>query len=338
MERLTIKKPDDFHVHFRNDANTPMYVKHTALGFARALAMPNTVPPVCDADGILSYRARLESEAPAFTPLMAFKLMPGMDQHTVSALKAAGAVAGKLYPAGVTTNSSDGFSRMEDAYDLLSYMEDEGLVLCVHAEDPEALVTEREVAFLPQVEKLVRRFESLKIVVEHVSTKQAVRFVQEGPATLAATVTLHHLMYTVDDLLGTGLDPHLYCKPLLRGIDDRWALREAVFAGTGKFFFGSDSAPHPRVKKECSRAAAGVYSAPVLLPALAGLFEHEADISLLEDFVSRFGAGFYGLAQNEQTITLERNLWKVPHEYDGVVPMLAGRVMQWNIRPRGSAR
>jgi dihydroorotase len=213
----------------------------------------------------------------------------------------------------------------------LDAMEERGLVLCVHGEDPEAASLDRETAFLPRVEELLRRWPRLRIVLEHLSTAEAVDFVASGPRTIAATLTAHHLLYTIDDLLGGGLNPHLFCKPVLKSAGDREALRKAAFSGSPNFFFGSDSAPHQRAKKESASAPGGVYSAPTAIPALAGLFEKEGRLSDLPDFLSAFGAAFYGLAPVRGYLTLRKQAWIVPGEMDGVVPMCAGERLDWNL-------
>jgi dihydroorotase len=304
------------------------YARRHALSFGRALAMPNTVPPIASAEELASYREEIAA-ASGLVPLMAFKLLPGMGADTVRSCAAAGAIAGKYYPAGSTTNSSDGLSDPAEAEDALAAMEEAGLALCVHAEDPAAPALEREAAFIPVLEAILAAHPALRMVVEHVSSAALLDFVLASPERVSATVTAHHLLLTLDDLIGEGLDPHLYCKPVLKPARDRDALRDAVLRGERKLFFGSDSAPHPRRAKEAARAAAGIYSSPVAVAALAGLFDSRGALPALEGFLSRRGAAFYGLGPAAGRLRLERREWVVPGEIDGVVPMLAGKTMAW---------
>ncbi|MGA2545794.1 MAG: dihydroorotase [Rectinemataceae bacterium] len=333
-DRFAIAWPDDFHAHLRRGSAMRAYARRHALSFGRALAMPNTLPPIASGAEVAAYRAEIVSALEdGFTPLMAFKLLPGMDPQTVRACVAAGAIAGKYYPARSTTNSSDGLADPSEAVDALAAMEKAGIVLCVHAEEPSAPLLEREEAFIPVLERILVAHPRLKVVVEHVSSAALLDFVLSAPKNVAATVTAHHLLFTLDDLLGEAMDPHLYCKPILKPARERDALREAVLRGEEKLFFGSDSAPHPRAAKETTRAASGIYSSPTAVPALAGLFDSAGRIGELEPFLSRRGAVFYGLPPSAGCFWLERREWLVPDEIDGVVPMLAGKALGWRISP-----
>lgn len=330
--QITIRRPDDFHVHFRQGPELGAYVRDTAAVFARALAMPNTVPQVSDPDRLSRYRAEITAAAPDFTPLMSFTVGPELDRVKLEALAAAGAVAGKLYPRGATTNSEHGVEDVRALVPVFSEMARLGLVLCIHAEDPTAPVLDREEAFLPAVEEIVRTVPELKAVLEHLSGRAALALVTEGGyPNLSATVTAHHLLLTLDDLLGGKLAPHNFCKPVVKTADDREALRQAVFSGDGRLFFGSDSAPHSRAAKECASGAAGIYSAPVALPLLAELFERNGALDRLGSFVSLHGARFYGLPENPGTVTLEKTAWRIPDEYHGVVPLRAGTECSWKV-------
>ncbi len=333
IREIALRRPDDMHVHLRQGPQLAGYVADLAASFARALIMPNTIPPIATPEGLAAYRdAILAAVAPSgggLTPLMTFKIQPGMDRERIRALKAAGAVAGKYYPVGVTTNSEDGIAESESVMGAIAAMEEEGLVLCLHGEEPGAEVLERERAFLPRLAELGRRFPSLRIVLEHVSSSDGVEAVLGLPDRVAATVTVHHLLYTLDDLLGGGLDPHLFCKPVVKSARDRAALQRVILEGNPRFFFGSDSAPHPKASKEGRAGAAGVYSAPVSLALLAGFFEERGRLEQLGPFVSRFGAEFYGLPANEGRLLLRREAWRVPSEIHGVVPLAAGRVLSW---------
>lgn len=333
-DELSLPRPDDFHAHFRQGAAMALYVAREAASFGRAVAMPNTLPPVADAAGIAGYRRMLEAAAPRgldFQPLMTFKLLPGMNASTVRACAAAGAIAGKYYPAGATTNAADGPRNPDEVAAALDAMEAAGLVLSIHGEAPDAPAFDREARFLDTVASIMDRWPRLKIVLEHLSSAAAADFVASGPDRLAGTITAHHLLYTADDFLGGGLNPHLFCKPIIKFADDRDALRKAAFSGSPKFFFGSDTAPHPRAAKESGSAPGGIYSAPTAVPALAGLFERFGALPALGGFIAGFGAGFYGLEPPRGMLRLRREAWRVPEEIDGAVPMCAGTVLEWRL-------
>jgi dihydroorotase len=331
MSELRIRLPDDFHVHLRQGPALAAYVARTATHFGRFLAMPNVVPPLVAGAGVSDYRRALTAAVTASgysaVPLSSFKLVPGMGREAVLGCAAAGAIAGKYYPAGSTTNASDGIPDPGSVADELAAMEDSGLVLSIHGEDPLVPCLERERAFLPVVDRLVARYPGLRIVVEHVSTIEAVEAVQAWPVRVAATITAHHLSYTIDDLLGDRLDPGYYCKPLLKTAKDRHALVEAAVSGSPRFFFGSDSAPHIPAAK--ASGAAGSYSAPVAMSLLAAVFEEAGAFDRLEGFCSEAGAGFYGLGRNHGLLALTREPWTVPVLLDGVTPLAAGRMLSW---------
>lgn len=328
MRDMTIRAPDDFHVHFRSGPGLEGFVRRTAAFFDRALPMPNTLPPLADAASVRSYAAAIRAAAPGLDLVLSFKLLPGMDAETVRALADAGVRVGKYYPAGATTHSGDGIREPGEIREALAAMEDAGLVLSVHGEDPAAPVLERERAFLSVVRGLLAAYPRLRIVLEHLSTREAAEFAAAGPERLGATMTAHHLSFTTDDLAGQTLDPHLYCKPILQDASHRAALRR-VAAACERVFFGSDSAPHPRDRKESGRIPPGAYTAPVALPLLAAAFEEEEALNRLEDFVSLRGASFYGLPPNRGRVRLFREPWKVPDELDGVVPAAAGSALDW---------
>ena len=333
---LVLPMPDDFHLHLRQGEAMARYVRREALSFGRALVMPNTLPPVTSGDSVSEYRGKILAALPPgsrFEPLMSFKLIPGMRGKEVIACAGQGAIAGKYYPAGTTTNAADGPRSPGEVSEALGAMEEAGIVLSIHGEDPGAPSLDREAAFLPQVEEIMRRWPRLRIVLEHLSTAVAVAFVASGPPRLAATLTAHHLLYTIDDMVGGAFNPHLFCKPILKAASDRRALQEAAFSRSPKFFFGSDSAPHPRERKESRAAPGGVYSAPTALPALAGLFEAEGSLAALADFISSFGSAFYRLSPPAGSIGLVRKTWVVPDEMDGIVPMCAGERLVWSFAP-----
>ncbi len=333
MDKLTIRKPDDLHLHLRQGEPLAAYVQETAAAFKRALVMPNTIPPVSNVAILETYRKEIEQAAEGFVPLMAFKILPGMTGEDVVKLKSAGVLIGKYYPAGATTNAEDGVSSPDQIRDVLAAMEQEGIVLSVHGEDPEAPVLDREVRFFPQLEQILGDYPRLKVVFEHISCRESLDFLNTMPDRLAGTVTVHHLLYTLEDMMGGSFNPHLFCKPVVKSGKDREALVAAVMSGHHRLFFGSDSAPHPRERKEASSVSAGVFSSPVVMPLLAELFEKQGALDKLEPFISILGARFYGLPLNEEKLTLVKEAWKVPELIGGAVPLLAGKELSWRVLP-----
>lgn len=335
MKDLILPFPDDFHAHLRQGAPLTDYVHDLVRQFGRAIVMPNTVPPMTSAAAIAAYKQEILNAAadvaPDFEPLMTFKLNPNYTEQDLRDMMAVGVVAAKYYPAGVTTNSQDGVSDFESVFPVISMMEKLGLVLCVHGEEPGAFCLEREGKFITRVERLSKEFPNLKIVFEHLSTAAAVEVVKSLPRNVAATITVHHLIHSLDDVIGDALRPHHFCKPLPKYPSDREALRAAAFSGNPKFFLGTDSAPHAREKKECCCGAAGVYSAPVAIPLLVREFERAGALDKLPNFVGGFGADFYGLPRTKKTMTLRREPWIVPDIVNGVVPLAAGETLDWKI-------
>ncbi len=329
LRSITIRTPDDMHVHLRQGPGLAEYARRVGSVFSRAVVMPNLVPPVSTPERLVSYRKEIIDSVPGFEPLMTFKLLPGMTAEEVYALKRSGAVAGKYYPEGVTTNSEDGIRNTDELYPILETMEEAGLVLCMHGEEPAAPVLDRERAFLPQLEKMTARFPRLRMVFEHVSTADGVALVDNLPETVAATVTVHHLLFTIEDMMASGLNPHLYCKPVIKTENDRREIERVVLEKNHKFFFGSDSAPHPVAAKTKVPAAAGVYSAPVAMPLLIDFFESRKALDKLEDFTSRFGPEFYNLPLNRGTSEWLNVPREVPDVVDGAVPLWAGKKLRW---------
>lgn len=333
---MLIPRPDDLHVHVRQGPALSHYVRDCAATFGRALIMPNTLPPIVDVAGLNAYEAEIMAAAkpyPWFQPLMTFKIMANMSPRTVADLAAAGAVAGKLYPQGATTNSEDGVAEIEGLFPLFAAMEAADLVLCLHGEAPKAFSLDRETAFLPQVQLILKSFPRLRVILEHVSTARGIAFVCEGPENLGATVTVHHLLKNLDDMVGGHLNPHLFCKPILKRPEDQHELRKVVLAAhkNSRIFFGSDSAPHSKAAKECDCGAAGVYTMPVAIPLLAELFSREASLADLVAFTSTNGGAFYRLPAPGDTLEILEETWKVPAEYHGVVPFSAGRELGWKV-------
>ena len=247
---LKIRRPDDFHVHFRQGSQMGYYVRATAHDFARALVMPNTLPPVTTPAGLVAYAGEIRDAAPGFVPLMSFYILQGMERSQLSELKTAGAVAGKLYPKGATTNSDEGSDDISALFPVFEEMQRLGLILCIHGEDPDAPILEREIAFLPVIAEIIRTFPDLRVVLEHVSTLEALEFVLGAPVTLAATVTAHHLLLTLDDLLGERLNPHCFCKPVVKTAERPGGAQGSGFFRKPEAFSSAPTALLMRVKRK----------------------------------------------------------------------------------------
>lgn len=312
FKSVTITRPDDWHNHARTGAMLQAIVPYMARWFGRVVWMPNTLPPITTAYRAREYYDEIMAAAvrqanPEFRPVMALKLTTGMTPVRVQEAFDEGFRLVKYYPEGVTTNSSDGIhpDKLEVVYPALETMEKLGMVLCIHGEHPDAEVMDREKAFIPVLADLTRRFDALKMVFEHVSSAEGVSAVCDLPATVAATVTAHHLGCTLTDALGGDAEPHMLCKPLLKNNLDRQVIQNVVFSGHPKFMLGSDSAGHPRHKKEAGCCAAGAFTAPILLPLLAELFYENSALGNLESFTSLNGARFHGLEPNRGQLTLE---------------------------------
>ena len=336
-QTLTIRRPDDWHVHLRDSEMLKAVASYTARQFARAIVMPNLVPPVTSPEAAAAYRERIRAAAGlGFEPLMTCYLTDDVDPDDLARGHADGVwIAAKLYPAGATTNSASGVTDVRNIYPALERMERIGMVLCVHGEvtDPEVDVFDREAVFIDRVLSRVRAdFPSLKIVFEHVTTRDAVQFVEsDGPHT-AATVTPQHLIINRNAIFAGGLRPHAYCLPVAKREEHRLAVREAATSGRPDIFLGTDSAPHTREAKESSCGCAGIFNAPFALEAYARVFEEEGALDKFEAFASENGARFYGLPLNEGTVTLEKTHIEVPATIGGdVVPFLAGETLGWKL-------
>ena len=343
-DRLVLRRPDDWHLHLRDGPHLAAVVGATARVFGRAIVMPNLRPPVTTVAAADAYRARIVAALPPgarFTPLMTLYLTDSTSPAEIARARTSGFVhAVKYYPAGATTHSESGVTALERAYPAIAAMEREGVVLAVHGEvtDPDVDMFDRERVFVERhLTRLVRDFPALRIVVEHVTTKEATQFVVEAPANVAATLTPQHLLWSRNALFAGGLRPHFYCLPILKREMHRHALVAAATSGNPKFFLGSDSAPHARHAKEAACCGAGCYSAPLALELYAEVFDDAGALDRLEAFASLHGARFYGLPPNDGTVTLERGIWTVPPSYpfgdDTVVPLRAGEAMRWRAQP-----
>jgi dihydroorotase len=332
--RLEIPTPDDWHVHLRQDWMLEYTIEQSAMHFGRVLVMPNLLPPVRSGDDAFKYREDILAwrrfSKKSFEPFMTIKLMPDTTPEMIHEAFKRCVIAGKMYPEGVTTNSEDGIKDLSMMDPVFKAMEDVGMVLSLHGEVPGVFCMDRERAFLNTLGALAHRFPRLRIVLEHITTKEAVKTVRALPINVAATVTVHHLVLTLDDVVGGSLQPHNFCKPIAKSHEDREVLREAVISGNPKFFSGTDSAPHPKEKKECASGCAGVYTAPVAMPILAQVFEEEGALDKLANFTSKFGADFYKVPAPLGTLVLEKGEpYEIPQAYYGVVPLWAGREIQW---------
>lgn len=340
-ESITLTAPDDWHIHLRDGDALARTVPDAASQFRRAIVMPNLVPPVINAEQALAYKNRIEAFIPngtAFEPLMVLYLTDNTTPEHIATAKAAGVVACKLYPAGATTNSASGVTRVEAIIPALEAMATHGLLLLVHGEVTEANIDifDREAAFIERIlAPLAERLPTLKIVLEHITTKDAVTFVQQAGPHIAATITAHHLLYNRNHMLAGGIRPHYYCLPVLKRSAHQEALIEAATSGSPKFFLGTDSAPHARDKKEAPCGCAGCYTAHAALALYAQVFEDAGALDQFEAFASFHGADFYGLPRNSTTVTLVKESWQVPRSLpycDGtLIPMGAGETLSWRL-------
>ena len=339
MNEIVITRPDDWHLHLRDGAAMADVVGHTARQFARAIIMPNLKPPVTTAEQAVAYRQRiLAALKPGvdFTPLMTLYLTDNLPPQEISRAKAAGVVALKLYPAGATTNSDAGVTDIRKTYATLEAMQREGLLLLVHGEvtDSEIDLFDREAVFIDRVLRPLRRdFPALKIVFEHITTREAAQYVAQADEHTAATITAHHLLYNRNAIFQGGIRPHYYCLPVLKREEHRRALVAAATSGSPRFFLGTDSAPHPSVLKEHASGCAGCYTALSALELYAEAFEAVQALEKLEGFASFFGADFYGLPRNTGRVKLRREAWSLPTELPfgdaQLKPLRGGEQLAW---------
>lgn len=339
---LTITRPDDWHIHLRDGAALTRTVTDVAKQFARAIVMPNLVPPVLNTQQALAYKARIKAACPAgsrFEPLMVLYLTDNTDPAEIIKAKEAGITACKLYPAGATTNSDSGVTDINKIYPVLEAMEKAGLHFLLHGEvtDSSIDIFDREKVFLERtLSRIVERFPGLKMVLEHITTEDAANFIAAAPANVAATITAHHLLYNRNHMLAGAIRPHYYCLPILKRNTHQQALIKAATSGNPKFFLGTDSAPHAKDKKEAACGCAGSYTAFAALELYAEAFEDAGALDKLEGFASHFGADFYGLPRNTDTITLVKADWQVPDTLpfgdQPLVPLRAGETLRWQLQ------
>ncbi|MFT4652424.1 MAG: dihydroorotase [Kangiellaceae bacterium] len=359
MRTLTIQAPDDWHLHFRDGAMLLETVPATSRCFKRAIAMPNLMPPVTTTQMALDYKARIQAAVPKniafdsdFEALVTLYLTNSTTASEIEKAKAAGIVASKLYPAGATTNSDAAVKGIKSLYPVFEKMQEVGMLLLIHGEVTESHIDifDREKAFIDiYLQDLVNEFPKLKVVFEHITTKDAADFVKASSSNVAATITPQHLLLNRNDLLVGGIRPHNYCLPVLKRNTHQQALQQTVASGSPKFFLGTDSAPHEIDKKESACGCAGCYSAWSAIELYAQIFDDLNALDKLEGFASHYGPDFYGLPRNSGTITLQQEAWQVPNlitlpdSYNAagnmssetptqtIVPFYAGQTLQWKL-------
>jgi len=342
MNTITLIRPDDWHLHVRDGAEMASVIGHTARQFARAIIMPNLKPPVTTTDMALAYHERIVAAVPDgvnFEPLMTLYLTDNTPVDEIKKARDSGLIhAVKFYPAGATTHSDAGVTDLGKTFGVLAAMEALNMPLLVHGEvmHTDVDVFDRERAFIGQyLMPVVKKFPKLRIVFEHITTKDAVDFVLNSSDYVAATITVHHLLFNRNAMFKGGIRPHYYCLPILKHEPHRQALLEAATSGNPKFFLGTDSAPHAKNKKESSCGCAGIYTAHAAIELYAEVFDSVNRLDRLEAFASHYGADFYGLPRNTDTMTLKNESWTVPESYpfdnDTLIPLRAGESVQWTL-------
>ncbi len=344
MKLITLTRPDDWHLHLRDGAVLAAVLPGTARQFARAIVMPNLRPPVTTTMLAEAYRTRVLAALPkgaTFEPLMTLYLTDKTSADEIKRAKASGFVHGvKLYPAGATTNSDSGVSDLSKCEKALEAMQDVGLPLLTHGEvaDADVDVFDREKVFIERnMHALLKNYPQLKIIFEHITTKDAADFVSSAPNNVAATITAHHLLMNRNEMFAGGIRPHHYCLPVLKREEHRLALVKAATSGNSKFFLGTDSAPHSKHSKEAACGCAGMYTAHAAIELYAEAFENADALDKLEAFASFYGADFYGLPRNNEKITLVKESWQVPaslkYGNDELIPLRAGQTIAWKLKP-----
>jgi dihydroorotase len=341
QQQITITRPDDWHLHVRDGEPMKAVVPHSAAQFGRAIIMPNLKPPVTTTAAALAYRDRILAAVPpgvAFEPLMTLYLTDNLPPEEIARAKAAGVVAAKLYPAGATTNSDAGVTDIRKTYRTLEAMQKAGMLLLVHGEvtDPSVDVFDREAVFIEQqLQPLRRDMPQLKIVMEHITTKEAAQYIRDADPFTAATITAHHLLYNRNAIFTGGIRPHYYCLPVLKRETHRLALVDAATSGSSKFFLGTDSAPHPAHLKEHAAGCAGCYTAHAAIEMYAEAFDNAGALDKLEGFASFHGPDFYGLPRNTAKVTLRREAWTAPESVPfgeaQLKPLRGGESLPWRL-------
>lgn len=321
----------DSHIHLRQPPLLPVLVKHLGNQCCGLLAMPNTTPPIVTGPDAVAYGNQIQAAGFTGAIITTIRLVPTTTPATIVEAHQCGVRAGKLYPDGVTTNSQGGIQNFQDLDPIYAEMQDRGMHLLIHGERPGFSALEAEQRFLSELMRISHTFPRLKITLEHITTVDAVNAITNLPDNVSATITLHHLLITIDDVIGATLHPHNFCKPVAKQAHHRQALLQAAFSGNPKFRFGSDSAPHPRGKKECASGCAGVYTAPIMMPLLYETFEQHNRVELLPDFTSGFASDWFDVAVDPRIITLIADPWVIPAEYDGIVPFMAGRRIKYRV-------
>ena len=342
MNSITLIRPDDWHLHVRDGEVLNDIIPHTAARFGRAIIMPNLKPPITTTEQAVAYQQRIQAAVPSgikFTPLMTLYLTDNMRASEIAAAKQSGIVhAVKYYPAGATTNSDAGVTDLKKTYAALESLQQHGMPLLIHGEvtTPEIDVFDREAVFIDSVlQPLLKDFPELKVVLEHITTAQAVDFIQSTSKNIAATITPQHLLFNRNDIFKGGIRPHYYCLPILKREQHREALVKAATSGNPKFFLGTDSAPHSQTAKQNACGCAGIYSAHAAIELYAEAFEKNNALDKLEGFASIYGADYYQLPLNSDKITLIKEPWQIPQHYqfgnNTLIPLKAGEMMQWKL-------
>lgn len=341
-DQIRLTRPDDWHIHLRDGAALSRTVPDAARCFQRAIVMPNLAPPVMNTEQALAYKSRILDARPTgsqFEPLMVLYLTDSTDPNEIFRAKAAGIHACKLYPAGATTNSASGVTDINKIYPVLEAMQEAGMVFLLHGEVTDSAIDifDREKVFLERTfSQVVTHFPTLRMVLEHITTRDSADFVAAAPAHVAATITAHHLLYNRNHMLAGGIRPHYYCLPILKRNTHQEALVAAATSGNPKFFLGTDSAPHAQNKKEAACGCAGSYTANAAIELYAEVFEDADALDKLEAFASHFGPDFYQLPRNTDTITLVKQAWQMPDSLSlgdqALIPLRAGETLRWQIQ------
>ena len=341
-DRITLTRPDDWHIHLRDGVALQRTVADAARYFGRAIVMPNLVPPVTDTELALAYKDRILAARPTgsqFEPLMVLYLTDNTQPQEIFRAKAAGVHACKLYPAGATTNSASGVTDLKKIYPVLEAMQETGMLFLLHGEVTDSAIDifDREKVFIDRIlTQVVSHFPALRMVLEHITTSDAATFVSEAPANVGATITAHHLLYNRNHMLAGGIRPHYYCLPILKRNTHQQALVKAAISGSPKFFLGTDSAPHAQNKKEAACGCAGSYTANAAIELYAEIFEDADALDKLEGFASHFGPDFYQLPRNIDTITLVKQAWQIPESLaygeQPLIPLRAGESLRWQVQ------